>query len=149
MPSSGTTMTIEDFKMKKLTIARAFRAALIGIAVAGSAGSARADIKNYEFKLVESTIATGKDKIVTVRLVDMTTGKSVSDAVIFASRLDMAPEGMPEMATKIVGEPGGEPGSYRFKATFGMEGQWLLSLGAKVQGESGTVETKLVIKAQK
>jgi hypothetical protein len=53
------------------------------------------------------------------------------------------------MATKIVREPGGEPGSYRFKAAFGMEGRWQLSLGAKVQGETGTVESKLVITAQK
>jgi hypothetical protein len=56
---------------------------------------------------------------------------------------------MPEMATKIAREPGGEPGSYRFKAAFGMEGKWQLSLGAKVQGETGTVESKLVITAQK
>jgi len=73
----------------------------------------------------------------------------VPDAVIFATRLDMAPEGMPEMVTKVAREPGGEPGSYRFKAAFGMEGKWLLSLGAKVQGENGTVESKLVITAQK
>ncbi len=123
--------------MKKLHISRALRAALIGIAVIGSAGIARADIKDY------------KDKIVTVQLVNKKTGKPVPDAVIFATRLDMAPDGMPEMATKIVREPGGEPGSYRFKAAFGMEGRWLLSLGAKVQGETGTVESKLVITAQK
>jgi hypothetical protein len=30
-----------------------------------------------------------------------------------------------------------------------MAGHWQLSLGAKVQGESGTVETKFVITAQK
>jgi hypothetical protein len=30
-----------------------------------------------------------------------------------------------------------------------MAGRWLLSLGAKVQGENGTVESKLVITAQK
>src|SRR5450759_1182986 len=124
--------------MKTFNISRAFRAALIGIAVIGSAAIARADIKDYEFRLVEPTIAAGKDKIVTVRLVNKTTGKPVPGAVIFATRLDMAPEGMPEMATKIALEPGAaEPGSYRFKATFGMEGKWLLSLGAKVQGESG------------
>jgi hypothetical protein len=28
-----------------------------------------------------------------------------------------------------------------------MQGRWQLSLGAKVQGEEGTVETKLVLKA--
>jgi hypothetical protein len=135
--------------MKTFNIVRTFRTALIGIAVIGSAAIARADIKDYEFRLIEPTITAGKDKIVTVRLVNKTTGKPVPDAVIFATRLDMAPEGMPEMATKIAREPGGEPGSYKFKATFGMEGKWLLSLGAKVQGETGTVESKLVITAQK
>ena len=135
--------------MKTFHIARALRAALLGAAVIGSAGIARADIKDYEFKLIEPTVAVGKDKIVTVQLVNKKTGKPVPDAVIFATRLDMAPDGMPEMATKIVREPGGEPGSYRFKAAFGMEGRWLLSLGAKVQGETGTVESKLVITEQK
>jgi len=135
--------------MKTFKFARAVQAALFGIAVIGSGPSARAEIKDYEFKLVEPTVAVGKDKIVTVQLVNRKTGKPVPDAVIFATRLDMGPEGMPEMATKIVREPGGEPGSYRFKAAFGMEGKWLLSLGAKVQGETGTVESKLVITAQK
>ena len=135
--------------MMGFNISRALRAALIGLAVAGFAGFARADIKDYEFKLVEPTVTVGKDKIVTVRLINKTTGKPVPDAVIFATRLDMAPEGMPEMATRIAQEPGGEPGSYRFKAAFGMEGKWLLSLGAKVQGETGTVDGKLVITAQK
>ncbi len=135
--------------MKKLNISRALRAALVAVAVTSSAGVARAEIKDYEFKLLEPTVAVGKDKIVTVQLINKTTGKPVPDAVIFATRLDMAPEGMPEMATKIAREPGGELGSYRFKAAFGMEGKWLLSLGAKVQGETGTVESKLVISAQK
>jgi YtkA-like len=138
-----------NFDMKTFKLARPVRAAFIAIAMIGSTGLALADIKDYEFKLVEPTVAVGKDKIVTVQLVNTKTGKPVPDAVIFASRLDMAPEGMPEMATKIVREPGGEPGSYRFKAAFGMEGRWRLSLGAKVQGETGTVESKLVITAQK
>ncbi len=130
-------------------ISRAIGATLIGIAVFGLTGIARADIKDYEFKLIDPTVTVGKDKIVTVQLINKTTGKAVPDAVIFATRLDMAPEGMSEMATKIVREPGGEPGSYRFKAAFGMEGKWLLSLGAKVQGETGTVESKLIITVQK
>lgn len=135
--------------MKMLYHSHSLRAALVGLALVASAGFARADIKDYEFQLVEPTVAVGKDKIVTVQLVNKKTGKPVRDAVIFATRLDMAPEGMPEMVTKIASEPGGEPGSYRFKAAFGMEGKWLLSLGAKVQGETGTVESKLVITAQK
>lgn len=135
--------------MNRLNLTRALRAALFGFALIGTVNVARADIKDYEFKLAEPTIAVGKDKIVTVQLVNKKTGKPVPDAVIFATRLDMAPDGMAEMATKIVREPGGEPGSYRFKAAFGMEGRWLLSIGAKVQGETGSVEGKFVITAQK
>ena len=135
--------------MKTSRYARALQAAFIGIAMAGSATIARADIKDYEFQLVDQAIKAGPDKTITVRLVNKTTGKPVPGAVIFATRLDMAPDGMQEMATKIAPMPGGEPGTYKFKATFGMAGRWQLSLGAKVQGETGTVENKLVITAQK
>ena len=108
-----------------------------------------ADIKDYEFQLVDPTVQAGADRIVTVRLVDKTTGKPVPDAVIFATRLDMTPDGMKEMVTKVTPIPGTEPGTYRFKATFSMAGRWQLSLAAKVQGETGTVENKFVITAQK
>ena len=142
-------MTSEQFKMKKLHISRALRAALIGIAVIGSAGIAHADIKDYKFELVDQSVQAGPDKVIAVRLMNTKTGKIVPNAVIFATRLDMAPDGMQEMATKVASVPGGEPGIYKFKATFGMAGRWQLSLGAKVQGETGTVESKLVITAQK
>jgi YtkA-like protein len=135
--------------MKTSRCPRAFQAALIGLAMTGSLTVARADIKDYKFELVDQTVQAGPDKVITVRLMNTKTGKPVPDAVIFATRLDMGPDGMQEMATKIVPMPGGEPGTYKFKATFGMAGHWQLSLGAKVQGESGTVETKFVITAQK
>ncbi|WP_167771219.1 FixH family protein [Bradyrhizobium niftali] len=129
-------------------VGHAAMAALIGVAFAGSALPAHAEIKNYEFQLVQPTLKAGADRIVMVRLVDKATGKAVSDAVIFASRLDMAPDGMQEMVTKVTWMPGTEPGTYRFKANFSMAGRWQLSLGAKVQGETGTVENKLVVTAE-
>jgi YtkA-like len=135
--------------MKSYTCARAFQAALIGIAITGLATLARADIKDYEFQLLDQAITAGPDKIITVRLINKASGKPVPDAVIFATRLDMAPDGMQEMATKVTPMPGTEPGTYRFKATLSMAGRWQLSLGAKVQGERGTVENKLVLTAQK
>ena len=135
--------------MKTSRYARGLQAALIGMAMAQSVAVARADIKDYKFELVDQTIQAGPDKVITVRLMNTKTGKAVPDAVIFAVRLDMAPDGMQEMATKVAPMPGGEPGTYRFKATFGMAGRWQLSLGAKVQGETGTVENKFVITAQK
>ena len=133
--------------MTGFNLARAAAAALIGVALAGL--PARADINNYEFQLVQPTVQAGADRTVTVRLVDKTTGKSVPDGVIFATRLDMAPDGMQEMVTKVTAVPATEPGTYRFKATFSMAGRWQLSLGAKVQGETGTVDSKLVITADK
>jgi hypothetical protein len=135
--------------MKSFIVARAMRAALIGAALAGTPLAAHAEIKNYEFQLVQPTVQAGADRIVTVRLVDKSTGKAVPNAVIFATRLDMAPDGMQEMVTKVTLMPGTEPGTYRFKATFSMAGRWQLSLGAKVQGETGTVENKLVVTAEK
>ncbi|HXB79413.1 MAG TPA: FixH family protein [Bradyrhizobium sp.] len=135
--------------MKSLDISRALGAALITVAISGTANVALADIKDYEFQLVDQTVQAGPDKIITVRLMNKKTGKPVPDAVIFATRLDMAPDAMQEMATKVTPMPGTEPGTYRFKANFGMAGHWQLSLGAKVQGETGTVEDKLVITADK
>lgn len=135
--------------MRTFIFARVMRTALIGAAFAGAPLTAHAEIKNYEFQLLQPTVQAGSDRIVTVRLVDKTTGKAVPDAAIFAARLDMAPDGMQEMVTKVTPMPGAEPGTYRFKATFSMAGRWQLSLGAKVQGETGTVENKFVITAQK
>lgn len=132
--------------MKTFHLACAAAASLIGVALAGA--PAYAEIKNYEFQLVQPTVKAGADRVVTVRLVDKSTGKPVPDAVIFSTRLDMAPDGMQEMATKVTPMPGTEPGTYRFKATFGMAGRWQLSLGAKVQGETGSVENKLVVTAE-
>jgi hypothetical protein len=147
MPRPAAIQDIRGSKMKTLTFARAARAALIAAAI-GTSTTALADIKDYKFELVDQTVQAGPDKVIAVRLMNTKTGKPVPDAVIFATRLDMAPDGMQEMATKVAPVPGAEPGTYKFKATFGMAGRWQLSLGAKVQGETGTVENKLVITAQ-
>jgi hypothetical protein len=135
--------------MTIFNIRRAGLAASAGIALLAAGSIARADIKDYEFQLVDQAVKAGPDKIITVRLINKTTGKPVPDAVIFATRLDMAPDGMQEMATKVTPMPGTEPGIYRFKANLSMAGGWQLSLGAKVQGETGTIENKIVIRAEK
>lgn len=134
--------------MRTSRYSRALQAASIVIAMTGSIITARADIKDYEFQLIDQTVKKG-DAIISVRLVHKPDGKPVSDAVIFAKRLDMAPDGMETMKTTIEAMPSTEPGVYKFKAAVTMEGGWQLSLGAKVQGETGTVESKLVITAQK
>jgi YtkA-like len=135
--------------MSHFIMRRAVVMALAVLSMVCFGSIARADIRDYEFQLLDQAIKAGPDRIITVRLMNKATGKPVPDAVIFATRLDMAPDGMAEMATKITPMPAIEPGSYRFKATLSMAGGWQLSLGAKVQGETGTVDNKLVIRAEK
>ena len=122
-------------------------AALSALAVTlGGLSIARADIKDYEFRLIESKFKTGA-AIIAVRLAHKPEGASISDAVIFATRLDMAPEGMEAMTGAVEPAPSGETGVYRFKVDLSMEGAWRLSLAAKVQGEVGAVEGRLILNA--
>jgi len=126
---------------------RATAVALAAVLSMAALTTARADITDYEFRLVQTDVKQGNGAIVTVRLVDKRSGKAVPDAVIFATRIDMAPDGMPTMAAPIEALPSTEQGVDRFKTNLMMAGGWQLSLGAKVQGETGTIENKLVLKA--
>ena len=89
----------------------------------------------------------GDGAIVAARLVNKKSGRLVPDAVIFTKRIDMAPDAMQEMTAPLEQLPSIEPGIYRFKTDLSMQGRWRLSLGAKVQGEEGTVASQLVLKA--
>ncbi len=112
----------------------------------GSAGSP-AELKDYAFELIQGEMKQG-EAVVDVRLVDnKRSGKLVPDAVVFARRIDMAPDGMPTMTSTLEPQPSPQPGVYRFKTDLTMEGSWQLSLAAKVQGETGTVQNKLALKA--
>jgi hypothetical protein len=142
----GATLELGEPEMSALLVRRA--AATLTAAVLFGAGhsAAYAEVRDYEFRLVKTEMKKG-DAEVAVRLVNTKTGKPVPDAVIFAKRIDMAPDGMATMASPIEQLPSTEPGIYRFKTNLSMQGRWQLSLGAKVQGESGSVESKLVVTA--
>ncbi|MFG1316139.1 FixH family protein [Xanthobacter autotrophicus] len=133
--------------MTTFSIKRAGAAALAAVLSMAALSTARADITDYEFQLVQTNVKQGNGAIVAVRLVDKRSGKAVPDAVIFATRIDMAPDGMETMAAPIEALPSTEPGVYRFKTNLMMAGGWRLSLGSKIQGETGTLENKLVLKA--
>jgi len=120
--------------------------ALTALALASPLPRALAAASDYEFRLTQTEVKKGDASVISAMLVDKRTGKTVPDAVIFARRLDMAPSGMETMTTPVEPLPSTEPGVYRFKAKLVMDGAWRLSLGAKVQGETGTIESKLVLK---
>jgi hypothetical protein len=116
------------------------------VAAMNLTGTAFAGVNDYVFELVKSEIKSSNVATVAVRLLHKPTGKPVTDAVIVQTRLDMAPDGMADMATAIVPLPSPEPGVYAFKAPLTMAGRWLLTVSAKVQGEPETVIGKLIFK---
>ena len=120
--------------------------AAIAIGVSQSA-TAFAGAKDYVFEATNTQVKKGDDVIVSVRLKHKPTGKMVSDAVIAQTRMDMAPEGMAEMASPLTAVPSNEPGVYSFKTDLSMQGRWLLSIAAKVQGEPETVVGKITFRA--
>ena len=123
-------------------------AAIAGALMMALAGSSpvRADVKDYEFQLVDQQLKKG-DAVIAVRLVHKPTGRAIPDAVIFATRLDMSPDKMEGMTAPLEPIASDAPGVYRFKSNLTMEGAWALSLSAKVQGEPETLQSRLIIKA--
>src|SRR5258705_9163785 len=101
---------------------------------------------NYAFEPVNADIKSSNVATVAVRLVHKPSGKPVADATIVQTRLDMAPDGMADMATAIAPLPSPEPGVYAFKAPLTMAGRWLLTISAKVQGEPEPIVGKLIFK---
>jgi hypothetical protein len=97
---------------------------------------------------LEETVKQGEEAVLAVALVHKASGKQVPEAVIFARRMDMAPDAMPAMTADLEPLPATEPGVHRFRTTLGMEGRWQLSLAAKVQGETGTLQSRLVLVAK-
>lgn len=133
--------------MRRFFPNRGLAAALAIILSIATLSAARADMADYEFRLVQTDVKQGDGAVVAVRLVDKRSGKAVPDAVIFATRIDMAPEGMPTMTAPVEALQPTEPGVYRFKTNLMMAGGWQLSLAAKLQGETGTLENRLVLRA--
>jgi hypothetical protein len=119
--------------------------ASISVAITG-ATAAPAD---YRFELVQVQSAGPGKTTVTVRLMHVPDNKPVAGAVLFESKTDMGPDGMAEMTGKVTPLPSDKPGIYRFAIETGMAGKWALNLGAKVQGEAGTVRGAVTFTAAK
>ena len=127
-------------------ILRSTLAAAAIVAAMNLTGTAFAGADDYVFEPVKAEIKSSNVATVAVRLVHKPTGKPVTDAAIVQTRLDMAPDGMADMATAIAPMPSPEPGVYAFKAPLTMAGRWLLTISAKVQGAPENVVGKLIFK---
>src|SRR5664280_3256605 len=113
-------------------------------AISLTSAAAWAGAIDYAFEPVAAELKKGDDVVVAVRLLHKPTGKPVADAVIVRTRVDMAPDGMADMASPVAALPAAEPGVYAFKTDLPMAGRYLLSVAAKVQGEPETVIGKVI-----
>jgi hypothetical protein len=132
-----------DISMPVANWRSAFALAAFGLLCAETS---RAAIADYEFQLIEDRFKKGAG-VAALRLIHKPDGRPVPDAVIFALRLDMAPDDMEAMTSPIEQTQSAEPGVYRFKIDLTDEGRWRISIAAKVQGEVGTLRSRLVVKA--
>ena len=114
-----------------------------------AASAAMAGAGDYAFEPVTPQMRKGEDVTLAVRLTNKQTGKPIPDAVIFKSRLDMAPDGMAEMESAVAPLPSREPGVYAFKTDLPMAGRYQMTLSVKVQGEPETVTGKVIVTAVK
>ncbi len=126
---------------------RSIFAAVALLAAISLSGAAFAGANDYVFEPVKAEMKKGDDVVVSVRLKHKPTGKPVTDAVIVQTRIDMSPDAMGEMASPLTPVPSNEPGVYSFKTDLSMQGRWLLSIAAKVQGEPETVVGKITFRA--
>lgn len=126
-----------------------FSTAALAATISLAASAAMAGAGDYAFEPVNPEMKKGDDVTLAVRLTNKQTGKPVSDAVIFRTRVDMAPDGMAEMESPVEPLPSKEPGVYAFKTDLPMAGRYQVTLSAKVQGEAETVTGKVIVKAMK
>jgi len=126
-----------------------FSTAALAATLSLASSAAIAGGGDYAFEAVNSQMKKGDDVTLAVRLTNKQTGKPVPDAVIFKTRVDMAPDGMAEMESAVAPLPSKEPGVYAFRTDLPMAGRYQMTLSVKVQGEPETVTGKVIVEATK
>ena len=131
--------------LSNLLRAAAFGAAAFAPGLLAPAALAAAS--DFRFDVASARPAGPGKTEVTVRLLHLPDNKPVPGAVVFQTRADMAPAGMPTMTGNVAAQAGQQPGAYRFLVETGMAGGWALTLAAKVQGEAETVRSTVTFNA--
>jgi hypothetical protein len=124
------------------------RASGCALALLLNLSAAWAGADDYRFELISTDHKAGSRAVIEVMLTDLRTGEPVADAVIYATRMDMAPDGMATMTSPVTAMPAEAPGRYRFVTDLTMAGGWRFSVAAKIQGEPETVSAELEMRAE-
>jgi Cu(I)/Ag(I) efflux system membrane fusion protein len=99
------------------------------------------------WEAVTTHVPTGKAVRLEVRLNGVAATPPVDGVRVTATRLDMAPDGMPTMTAPVRVLPPPRPGIVALEAELSMAGRWALSLVADVAGESSPVRGLVVFRA--
>jgi hypothetical protein len=104
--------------------------------------------QDYHFELVDQTVHMGHDVPIAVRLLQVSTGKTVANATITGQKLQMlmGDMGMPGQVKAMTPDANG---IYRFAGDVTMAGSWQLDLSATVPGENEPVAGTLKFQAVK
>jgi len=130
-------------------IPRSAGAAALAVTLLAHIAGARAAAADYRFEAAGAPKAAAGKSTVAVRLTHVPDNKPVAGAIIIQTRADMGPDGMKEMTAPVKALPATEPGVYLFEVEPGMGGNWMLTLAAKVQGETETVRGSVNVKLAK
>jgi hypothetical protein len=126
--------------MRTVAVAMGLLSTLPFIPVTASAASA-----DYRLEALNPRLPIGKEVTLAVRLVHVPTGKPVTEAVIFRTRLDMSPEAMGDMSETLTPVASSEPGVWRYSTKLSMAGDWTVTVQAKVPGEAETVRASAIV----
>jgi YtkA-like len=131
--------------ISRTTCAAAFAYAIGTLSALAMSAEAVAAAQDYRFEAAAPPVKSGKATVVKIRLVHIPDGKPVPGAVIFQTRFDMGPDGMASMTAPAKLVRSSDANLYQVALEPQMNGNWALSLSAKVQGETETVSGSVPI----
>ncbi len=108
-----------------------------------------ADPKDYRIELVDKIVKAEIGAIIRIRVVNISSKKSIPNADVQVNSLDMSPDGMAEMNAKALPMPSNDAEVHSFSADLSMPGRWALSLEAQIPGESGPLRDKLLLRTRR
>lgn len=109
--------------------------------------SRAAESESHRFEAVATEIPVGNGVRLEVRLVGADGTVVPANATVTATRLDMGPDGMAGMTTRITQSPSDQPGMLAFDADVMMAGHWALTITATVEGLAAPVSSVVVFTA--
>ena len=98
----------------------------------------------YHFTAQPAVLKAGAPTTFTVQIMSPAMSP-VTGAKVSATRVDMGPDGMAEMTTKVVAA--GSNG-YTFTTTLPMPGRWAVTIEAQIPGETAPVRGQVILEAQ-